>query len=270
MKELLKDGFVTEEGEHLSYVAVVDATHPYAVEVSENIRNSVETSAVSYLRLQRDGSAVSEYDNSEIKVKSFLNNKECALALTHTEENIALCEGLGIRGKQIIAMQGPFSKELNLALIKQFNICHLVTKQSGASGGFSEKIQAAQEAGICVWLIGSPKQEAGMTFHEVVQKLQSLTGILIMEQVTVEISLIGKGMGSSTMTVAARNALEHAILRLVQNGCLKLFLPERKHIRIIWQRILFRCCWKRKQKERVLGLQSCFPGIRDFTAGAKN
>ncbi len=248
MAGILKEGFVTEEGGCLSYTAVVDATHPYATEVSENIKKSVEMAAmvpaVPYLRLKRDNLLGPEYENDGTNIKLCFDNEECALELTDTkgnillttgskelpvycekglqerlfvrvlpaEENIALCREYGISGRQIAAMQGPFSKELNLALIKQFDIRHLVTKESGTFGGVAEKIQAAREAGICVWLIGAPKQDEGMTFHEVLRKLQVLTDIPLMEQAKTRISLIGTGMGRSTMTVAARDALEHADL----------------------------------------------------------
>lgn len=67
-------------------------------------------------------------------------------------ESIEICHKNGILGRQIIAMQGPFSEEMNLALLHQYQIRYMVTKESGASGGFSEKISAAEKGrgiGIC-------------------------------------------------------------------------------------------------------------------------
>ena len=60
-------------------------------------------------------------------------------------ESIGLCEKAGIRGKQILAMQGPFSEEMNLAMIHQFSIRYLVTKASGAHSGFQEKTCGSTE-----------------------------------------------------------------------------------------------------------------------------
>lgn len=60
-------------------------------------------------------------------------------------------------------MQGPFSEELNLAMIRQWNIACLVTKESGRAGGVDQKVSAAQKAGIAVLLIGRP-QESEQSF----------------------------------------------------------------------------------------------------------
>ena len=66
-------------------------------------------------------------------------------------ESLSLCMEQGLRGKQIIAMQGPFSEIMNEAVIYQYGISCLVTKQSGRSGGYPEKLQAANKAGIPVF-----------------------------------------------------------------------------------------------------------------------
>lgn len=63
-------------------------------------------------------------------------------------ESIGLCEKAGIRGKQILAMQGPFSEEMNLAMIHQFSIRYLVTKASGAHSGFQENLRQRRKQGL--------------------------------------------------------------------------------------------------------------------------
>ena len=90
------------------------------------------------------------------------------------EESIRLCTANGITGRQIIAMQGPFSQELNVALIKQSGIGVLVTKQSGKSGGFEEKISAAEQTGTDVIVIKRPKQEDGKNLSEAEAELKKL------------------------------------------------------------------------------------------------
>ena len=60
-----------------------------------------------------------------------------------TLESIAACEAANIPHRNIIAMQGPFSFALNQAMMEQFHIRWLVTKDGGAAGGFAEKVQAA-------------------------------------------------------------------------------------------------------------------------------
>lgn len=129
-----------------NYAAVVDATHPFATEVSANIRESTKGSGIPYLRLQRrmDDGICSIPENEGMKERAgtvhvFADYESCVQALTDTSgnillttgskelavfaplkerlfvrvlpglESIGLCEKAGIRGKQILAMQGPFS-----------------------------------------------------------------------------------------------------------------------------------------------------------------
>ena len=66
-------------------------------------------------------------------------------------------------------MQGPFSCQLNKALIEQFHIRYLVTKDGGAAGGFAEKVQAAAETGVQLVVLRRPEEagetEAGLFTH---------------------------------------------------------------------------------------------------------
>ena len=138
---------------------VFDATHPYAADVSHNILTACLAADREYVRILRDTD--SELFPADADIHDFENAAACAKALTKTEgnillttgskelgvyaaeeglhgrlyarvlpshESISLCEAAGLSGKQIIAMQGPFSMETDLALIKQFNIKTLVTK----------------------------------------------------------------------------------------------------------------------------------------------
>lgn len=91
-------------------------------------------------------------------------------------ESISLCFNQGLSGKQIIAMQGPFTVEMNEAVIRQYEIQCLVTKESGTSGGFPEKLKAAERAGIQIFVIGRPGEEEGLSFSEVCVKLEEICG----------------------------------------------------------------------------------------------
>ena len=68
-------------------------------------------------------------------------------------------------------MQGPFSKELNVALLKQYHIKTLVTKDTGGYGGFREKAEAAREAGCALLVVERPRAETGLTLEECKEKL---------------------------------------------------------------------------------------------------
>ncbi len=59
----------------------------------------------------------------------------------------------------VIAMQGPFSRELNGALYDMLDIRVMVSKDSGAAGGVPEKVIPALERDLHVVMIERPKEE---------------------------------------------------------------------------------------------------------------
>lgn len=86
------------------------------------------------------------------------------------KENIELAMELGIDPKNIVAVQGPFSEELNLALYRKFNTDVLVTKASGGPGSYAEKLDAAAKAAIPVVVVCAPVVD----YPEVTDHLEKL------------------------------------------------------------------------------------------------
>ena len=72
------------------------------------------------------------------------------------KESIDACENAGLKAHQIIAMKGRMSKACNKALLQEYNIMHLVTKDSGEAGGMTEKVNAALELGLAVHILNRP------------------------------------------------------------------------------------------------------------------
>ena len=91
-------------------------------------------------------------------------------------ESLSLCTEQGICGKQVIAMQGPFTAEMNEAIIRQYEIAYLVTKESGVPGGYQEKINAAKRTGVRIFVIGCSDEGEGYSFSEICQKLEDMGG----------------------------------------------------------------------------------------------
>ena len=175
----------------------VDATHPYAVEVTKSVRLACATAEVPYRRLLRDRSTDTDaivVDSAEAAAKLLADREGNILLATGMKElpafagisparlyprvlptgdSIAACERAGIPHRNVIAMQGPFSRELNEALIRQFHIVYLVTKDGGKAGGFQEKVQAAENTGIELVLIRRP-EETGESFDEVVKSCEEM------------------------------------------------------------------------------------------------
>lgn len=90
-----------------------------------------------------------------------------------SKESIEACLDSGLEPGRIIAMQGPFSAVMNEALIREFGIDVLITKESGKSGGFAEKLQACENCGIKAIVISRPHED-GMTYEEVLTECRKL------------------------------------------------------------------------------------------------
>lgn len=129
-------------------------------------------------------------------------------------ESISLCMEQGICGKQIIAMQGPFTTAMNEAMLVQYGISVLVTKESGGSGGFTEKLEAARKAGTAVFVIGCPKDQ-GYSFCELCRKIESIYRRKICNEEIFQITLAGVGMGSRNgLTKEVQDAVREADILL--------------------------------------------------------
>lgn len=238
---------------------IVDATHPYADVVTENIKQAVYafnkahavtdnqaysciSENIEYVRLKRDTDISADYDN----IRYFEDNEACARALNNTDgnillttgskelsvycktsdvrerlyvrvlpglESIRLCMNNDITGKHILALQGPFSTQLNEALIDQYDIRCLVTKKSGAAGGFIEKIAAAKNKSIPVYIVGQSGKDDGMSFEAVCEYIDSK--YIDSKYNKLHIMLAGIGMGNDAcMTKAVSDAIESADILL--------------------------------------------------------
>lgn len=77
------------------------------------------------------------------------------------------CQDLGIPTKDIVAMQGPFSKEMNKAIFKFYGADILLTRDSGLAGGTDTKISAALEIGLDIVLIKKAKASCGLTMNNI-------------------------------------------------------------------------------------------------------
>ena len=118
---------------------------------------------------------------------------------------IEACRELGFEGKNLIAMQGPFSEEMNRAMLRQYDCRYLVTKDSGKAGGFPEKIQAAISCGAVPVIIGRPSGDTGISPGACRRMLAEKFGFTYRPHVT----LLGIGMGSrETLTIQGKETVD--------------------------------------------------------------
>jgi precorrin-2 dehydrogenase/sirohydrochlorin ferrochelatase/precorrin-6A/cobalt-precorrin-6A reductase len=181
------------------FAYVLDATHPYAVLATQNIRAAAFATGTKYCRLLRPpGSAAPgvTYVPDTAAAVNLLAQTEATTLLTigikelepftqvsnYAErffvrilpalDSLQKALELKFKNANIICMQGPFSKEMNVALLQATGAQILVTKDSGSVGGFEAKVAAAAELGRNVLVIERPAQETGYTFAEMVALFQ--------------------------------------------------------------------------------------------------
>lgn len=186
------------------YDFIVDATHPYAKVISDNIKLSCIEKNKKILRIVRPNL---EYEN----VMEFIDIDSACKYLKDTSGNILVttgskelipyttlgdfknriylrvlptvdalnaCLNLGFSATNLICMQGPFSQKVNEAMMEQVNAKFIVTKESGRSGGLEEKLLAANKLGIKVVLIGRPYKEEGISLLDAQSFFEKELGLI--------------------------------------------------------------------------------------------
>ena len=214
-----------------------DATHPYALEVTANLREACRKTGTQYIRVIRkeaesSGSAqgseavrqLETVRGSETVPKSESDQKSKAVQkpedgqrsdfvilvrsaadaaaylfgtkgnillttgskelgayaeiprermyvrVLPTHDSIAACEAADVPHRNIIAMFGPFSQRMNEAMLEQYHISYLVTKEAGRNGGFEEKLRAAKRCGVKAIVIRRP-EDSGVTVEEAAEMM---------------------------------------------------------------------------------------------------
>lgn len=169
-----------------SPTCVIDATHPYAVDVTKNIRAACRCCHVRYFRVHRrreevpkeianvfyfcDMDALIQWLNQqEGIIFSTLGVKEAEkltevidykrrvfVRILPVSESLSLCEKAGFDKTHIIGAKGPFSQEQNEKMLQEVGADILLTKDSGRAGGFLEKLQAANNLKLKIAVLGRP------------------------------------------------------------------------------------------------------------------
>jgi len=213
---------------------VIDATHPYAAAVTDNIVKACSITGTRCLRLQRPPSDTSGdeliFDDAR-HAADFLSSCGGSILLTTgtkdlaefsriegferrvfarvlpSEESLAACRGAGLPASHIIAMQGPFSADMNCAAVAHTHARFLVTKDGGDAGGFAAKAEAAQKTGVRLVVIGRPAQIGGLSLRGVTAELSRLFGL----DFPPHVNIIGIGPGGAgQLTCDARRLIDEA------------------------------------------------------------
>ncbi len=217
---------IAAEIKRLEPFLVVDATHPYATEISKNLKKA---SGDKYVRLLREelpkvkaiyveniDRAVATVNRSRGNVLITTGSKDlekytaikdyknrCIIRMLPEKENIKKAVELGFSENNIIAEQGPFSTKDNIKHINKYGIKYLISKESGTAGGLNEKYYACQSCNAAMIVIKRPAED-GYKASEVYNIIEKAMG-------EKHIDIIGIGLGNpDTMTVEACRHIQRA------------------------------------------------------------
>jgi len=183
--------------------AVVDATHPFAIEANKNAMKACKSAKVKYLRYERKaakipGSSLIWYaknfkeagekaaqlgnvifytagsKNLDKFLKAVKGKKIIARVLPDVKA-IQKCLNLGLKPSEVIAGEGPFSEAFNKAMLREYKADVLVTKESGTAGGVEAKVNAALALNIPAVVVERPKIEYSAVvskYTDVVKRLR--------------------------------------------------------------------------------------------------
>ncbi len=185
---------------------IVDATHPFATLISEQLMTLSSQLGIPYIRYERPTATIPEevltsvkfcnsmQEAAELSIRIgkriflatgskdlaiFLQTKDAAerqwfTRITPEPELIKRAIELGMLRAHICAMQGPFSEAINVALWQDWKIDCIITKDSGDAGGMMVKVQAAKKLGVPIIVIARPNMQyplVASTFESVLDKL---------------------------------------------------------------------------------------------------
>ena len=167
---------------------IVDASHPYAVEVSQNAIAIAAELNISYLRYERSNyqptttpanSLITELDNFDLLLQGdYLKEERVLLTIGCNKlplfkswqhkstlyarvlpkiESLQIAIDSGFTSDRLIAIRPPLSIDLERALWQQWDISLVVTKASGKVGGEDIKHQVAKDLNIPLIIITRPK-----------------------------------------------------------------------------------------------------------------
>lgn len=114
--------------------------------------------AVAWLKT-REGNVFLTTGAKELTAFAALGTQRLFARVLPVNSSLEACQKAKIPAAHIVAMQGPYSTEMNVALLHQFSIRYLVTKDGGSPGGFEEKIEAAKACGVQVVVIRRPEDD---------------------------------------------------------------------------------------------------------------
>ncbi|PHM38844.1 cobalt-precorrin-6A reductase [Xenorhabdus innexi] len=167
---------------------VIDASHPYAERLSQNIFNTCQKLGIPLIRYIRPSdidavenplihkvATIKQACETAIRLGTrillttgskqlvdyteYLQGKTVLARVLPTAEVLKMCESCGLSVDQIFALKGPFSADFNRAFYQFCRAEVVITKESGEQGGFREKVEPCLSLGLPCVVLCRPEQQ---------------------------------------------------------------------------------------------------------------
>ncbi|MCM1076740.1 MAG: cobalt-precorrin-5B (C(1))-methyltransferase CbiD [Bacteroides sp.] len=159
---------------------IIDAAHPFASQLHDTIRETSERLEIPVIRFERtyppdDYYAIycNDYDDAITKLnahcinrllaltgvqtiaklKPFWTNHECRFRILDRDESYMKAVSQGFPPQNLF----PYNEDSDcVEIVRQFHPEAIITKESGKSGGFEEKLQVAKDFGLKFFVVRRP------------------------------------------------------------------------------------------------------------------
>jgi precorrin-6A/cobalt-precorrin-6A reductase len=188
---------------------IIDATHPFAVTISQLAMEISKQMRIPYIRFERKSINNLKNEQAVQCVTTIKQAAEIARSKTGTifstigtrllpelfqnlgnrkndllvrilplVSSISLCETLGIHPSRILAMQGPFPLSFNLYCINHYNVKVMISKESGEQAWLQSKIDACNKTGCLLLILQRPVLNYPVACHTINECSQLLIRLL--------------------------------------------------------------------------------------------
>jgi len=183
---------------------LVDAAHPFAVQLHENISQAAALLGLKVVRVERRSpeyalANVRFFDSWQgmaeaaleagvepilaltgvqtiVLLKDLWSSRRCYFRILNTVQSEQLARASGIAMSWIIQDSNPESEEALIELVRKTDAQVILTKDSGYSGGLEAKIAVSQQLEVPLWVLKRPSLPA---FDYVVYERKELLMLLL-------------------------------------------------------------------------------------------
>ena len=204
---------------------IIDAAHPFAEDLHHNIVRVAENLGIAVIRYDRiypphdeDLIWCKDYDdainqlkvheinrllaltgvNTIAKLRGYWRKNECWFRILNRDESLVGAQKAGFPTDHLVYHE----KDDTASLIERLQPQAIITKESGLSGGFAEKVEAARQAGIKIFVVERP--DYPMTDGVTVEHVNGPHGLRRMvEKLLPEFYPLHSGLTTGTCATAA-------------------------------------------------------------------